>query len=246
MAEQESPLLSVIIPAYNEEDRLPNTIGHVIAYLSDRQFTSEILVVDDGSSDDTGQIVRDWPQSKIPIRLLQHPDKTNHGKGAAVKLGMLQAAGKYRLFMDADSSTTIEQVERFWPLWELGYDLLIGSRKTKGAVVARHQPIYKELAGRFGNLIIRFFAVPGIHDTQAGFKIFSDKSVAVIFPRLTINRWGYDIEILAIARTQGLRFREVPITWIDSAGSKVRMKTYLQVLMEVFLIRWNMICGRYD
>ncbi len=246
MTNQASPHLSVIIPAFNEEVRLPETLRQVIEYLSCRQYSSEVLVVDDGSTDATARIVQQWPQVSVPVRLTLHPDKANHGKGAAVRRGILEASGAYRLFMDADNSTTIDQIERFWPLFDRGFDLLIGSRRTEGALVAVHQPIHKELAGRLGNWFIRLAAVPGIADTQAGFKMFSRRCAETIFPRLTIDRWGYDVEILVLARKLELRFREVPITWIDSAGSKVRLKTYLQVLGEVCRIRWNLMRGRYD
>jgi dolichyl-phosphate beta-glucosyltransferase len=240
-----NPRLSVVIPAYNEALRLPGTLRHVLGYLSGQAYPAEVLVVDDGSRDHTADVVRTWPQGRIPVKLVEHPDRSNHGKGASVRRGILEATGDFRLFMDADNSTTVDQVDRFWPLFEQGYDLLIGSRKTAGAHVAVHQPFYKEFAGRMGNLVIQAFAVPGVIDTQAGFKIFSRRSVGIIFPRLTIDRWGHDIEILVIARVHGLRFREVPIIWVDSAGSKVSWQTYFQVLSEVWRIRRNRSAGRY-
>lgn len=237
--------LSVVIPAYNEEPRLPGTLRHVLGYLSAQPYRSEVLVVDDGSRDASAAIVRGWPHGCVPVRLIWHPDRSNHGKGAAVRRGMTEAAGDFRLFMDADNSTTLDQVERFWPFFEQGFDLLIGSRKIAGACVAVHQPWYKETAGRFGNLIIRLLAVPGIRDTQAGFKIFTRRSVEIIFPRLTVDRWGHDVEILVIARKHGLKFREVPITWINSPGSKVSLRSYLQVFVEVVRIRRNLSRGLY-
>jgi dolichyl-phosphate beta-glucosyltransferase len=213
--------------------------------LSARTYPAEVLVADDGSRDSTPEIVKNWSEGRVPVKLVQHPDHSNHGKGAAVRRGIVEAAGDFRLFMDADNSTTVEQVERFWPLFEQGYDLLIGSRKTAGAHVALHQPFYKEFAGRMGNLVIQALAVPGIVDTQAGFKIFTRRSVEIIFPRLTIERWGLDIEILVVARSHRLRFREVPITWVNSEGSKVNWKTYFQVLQEVWRIRGNRLSGLY-
>jgi dolichyl-phosphate beta-glucosyltransferase len=218
-----NPYLSVVIPAYNEEQRLPETLRHVLGYLSARTYSAEVLVADDGSRDSTPEIVKSWPVGR----------------------GIVAAAGDFRLFMDADNSTAVEQVERFWPLFEQGYDLLIGSRKTAGAHVALRQPFHKEFAGRMGNLVIQALAVPGIVDTQAGFKIFTRRSVEIIFPRLTIERWGVDIEILVVARTHRLRFREVPITWVNCEGSKVNWKTYFQVLSEVWHIRRNRLSGLY-
>ena len=238
--------LSVVIPAFNEELRLPGTLRHAVEYLAARPYTSEILIVDDGSTDDTGQIVREWPPSTVPVRLLTHPDGRNHGKGAAVKRGMLSAQGAFRLFMDADNSTTVDQVERFCGFFEKGYDLVIGSRSVPGSRVEVHQPIYKELAGRLGNWIIRVVAVPGISDTQAGFKMFTRECAEEVFGRLTVDRWGYDIEVLAIARCRGYRIREIPITWINAPGSKVGLSSYLEVLAETVRIRRNMSAGRYQ
>ncbi len=245
MTSDPSVRLSVIIPAYNEEHRLPDTLRHVLDYLSEQTFRSEVLVVDDGSTDGTARIVRNMSGRGVTLRLCLHPDGANHGKGAAVRLGMSQAAGEFRLFMDADNSTTIDQVERFWPVFGEGSDIVIGSRKAPGAQVAVHQPWYKELAGRAGNLWIRLMVAPGIFDTQAGFKMFTRRSAETVFPRLTIERWGYDFEILAVAREQGLRVREIPIRWVNSPDTKVRLGSYLQVLGEVWQVRRNLKAGRY-
>jgi len=237
--------LSVVIPAYNEELRLPDTLRSVADYLSVQAYGSEIIVVDDGSEDGTAEVVRGMGGGKIPVRLCAHPDGANHGKGAAVKLGMMQAAGEYRLFMDADNSTTIEQIERFWPAFKEGCDVVIGSRKAPGAQIVVRQAWYKELAGRAGNLFIRFLAAPGISDTQAGFKTFTRRSAEEIFPRLTIDRWGYDFEVLAIARALHYRVCEIPIRWMNSPDSKVRTGSYLQVLGEVWHVHRNYKAGRY-
>jgi len=237
--------LSVIIPAYNEELRLPRTLGHAIEYLKSQAYGSEILVVNDGSTDATGQVVRSQDTGAIPLRLIAHDDGANHGKGASVKKGMMEARGTYRLFMDADNSTTLDQVDRFWPFFEKGYDVVIGSRALKDSVIGVRQARYKEIAGRCGNWFIRTLAAPGIADTQAGFKIFSAKAAGILFPRQTIERWGYDIELLVIARAHGLRIQEVPITWINASGSKVTMKSYFQVLCDVLQIRRNLKAGLY-
>lgn len=245
MTSESSVRLSVIVPAYNEELRLPDTLRHVLDYLSEQTFRSEVLVVDDGSTDGTGRIVQGMAEKVGALRLCVHPDGMNHGKGAAVRLGMSRAAGEFRLFMDADNSTTIDQVERFWPAFKEGFDIVIGSRKAPGAQVAVHQPWYKEFAGRAGNLLIRLFIAPGISDTQAGFKMFTRRSAEVVFPRLTIERWGYDFEILAIARERGLRVCEIPIRWVNSPDTKVRLGSYLQVLAEVWRVRRNLKACRY-
>jgi dolichyl-phosphate beta-glucosyltransferase len=236
--------LSVILPAYNEESRLPETLRHVGAYLAEQPYEAEVVVVDDGSTDGTAQVVHAC-STIASLRLIQHPDRANHGKGAAVRLGMLEARGMYRIFMDADNSTTLDQIDSFWPWLDQGFDVVIGSRKTSGARIEVHQAWYKEFAGSCGNLFIRLFAVPGIADTQAGFKIFTRRAAEDVFSRQTIERWGYDIELLAIARQLGYRIHEVPIVWVNAPGSKVRLRAYLEVLSEVWRVRHNVKSGRY-
>jgi dolichyl-phosphate beta-glucosyltransferase len=238
--------LSVVIPAYNEESRLPGTLRHTVEFLESQPYRSEIIVADDGSIDRTRDAAQEQISTLVPVRLVTHPDRTNHGKGAAVRLGMKEAKGEFRLFMDADNSTTADQAARFWPYFSEGYDVVIGSRKVKGANVAVHQPLPKEIAGRMGNWLIRILAVPDVLDTQAGFKMFTRKSAEIIFPRLTLERWGFDIEILAIARSRGYRIREVPITWINAPGSKVGFGAYFQVLSDVLRVRRNLNSRFYD
>ncbi|MBN2317722.1 MAG: glycosyltransferase family 2 protein [Acidobacteria bacterium] len=245
MAESSNIQLSVVIPAYNEELRLSHTLSQAIAYLKSQPFQSEILVVDDGSTDGTERVVRQQDAAPVLLELLQHPDGANHGKGAAVKRGVLAAKGNYRLFMDADNSTTLNQVERFWPFFHLGLEVVIGSRALKDSVVDLHQSKAKEMAGQFGNWLVRMLAVPGIFDTQAGFKMFTSRAAEGIFQRLTIDKWGYDIELLVIARSLGYRVREVPITWRNARGSKVRVRSYFEVLGEIRRIRRNLRAGLY-
>jgi len=243
MPHRSSIHLSVIIPAYNEEKRLPGTLGDVMKYLSDQSYNAEVIVVDDGSTDGTVQVMRRWEDSSDQIRLVTLPE--NRGKGAAVGRGMKEAKGEYRLFMDADNSTTLDQISRFWPWMEQGYDIVIGSRSVEGSIIALRQPRYKELAGRFGNLVIRALAVPGISDTQAGFKLFSRRSAEALPPRVTVERWGYDVEVLAIAKVLGYRIREVPIRWANAPDSKVTLRSYFQVFHEVWRIRKNLRAGVY-
>ncbi len=237
--------LSVIIPAYNEEFRLPGTLSQSIAYLRAQPYQSEVIVVNDGSTDGTERVVRAQAASYGPLKLVAHPDGANHGKGASVRLGMMAARGAYRLFMDADNSTTLDQVERFWPCFNQGFDVVIGSRALKDSVIGTRQSRLKEMAGRFGNWVIGRLAVPGIADTQAGFKMVTAEKAGVIFPRMTIDRWGYDIEMLAIARIHGIRIAEIPITWVNAEGSKVTMASYFQVLGEVWKVRRNLKAGLY-
>jgi glycosyltransferase involved in cell wall biosynthesis len=238
--------LSVVIPAFNEARRLPGTLEQVTAYLARQDYRSEVLVVDDGCTDGTASLVRDWPAGPVPLRLVAHPDGRNHGKGATVRLGLGQAVGVHRLFMDADSSTTIDHVERFWPAFAEGYDVVIGSRDVAGAHVVIHQPWYKELGGKLGNLIIRSLAVPGIYDTQNGFKAVTARCIEDVLPYLTIDRWGFDVELLVAARCRGYRVKEVPIVWRNDAASTVPAGAYLQVLGEVFRVRRQRAAGFYS
>jgi glycosyltransferase involved in cell wall biosynthesis len=238
--------LSVVIPAYNEESRLPETLTQSMDFLRGQDYRSEILVVDDGSTDGTGRVANGWNGEAVEVRVVRHADRANHGKGASIKRGMLEARGAYRLLMDADNSTTLRQVTGFWPFFRQGYEVVIGSRALPESVIGVHQPRYKELAGRIGNWITRRLAVPGFYDTQAGFKMLTGKCAEEIIPLLTIDRWGYDIELLAIAGRRGYRIREVPIAWINAPGSKVRVHHYFQVLREIWKIRKNLKAGLYD
>lgn len=238
--------LSVVIPAFNEARRLPGTLEQVTAYLARQNYGAEVLVVDDGCTDDTARLVREWPAPPVPLRVVGHPDGRNHGKGATVRRGMAEAVGAVRLFMDADSSTTIDHVERFWPEFAAGYDVVIGSRDVAGAHVVIHQSWYKELGGKLGNFIIRSLAVPGIYDTQNGFKAVTARCIEDILPRLTIDRWGFDVELLVAARCRGFQVKEVPIVWRNDAASTVPASAYLQVLGEVFRVRRQRAAGRYS
>jgi len=237
--------LSVIIPAYNEERRLGRTLDDVFEYLSNQAYTYEIIIVDDGSSDGTVNLVRQKSEGIQSLRVLPHPDGRNHGKGATVKLGMLSAKGRYRLFMDADNSTTIGHVEQFWPAIERGSDVVIGSRGLKDSDVAVRQSWYRKLAGQVGNKIIQTLALPGIKDTQAGFKMFTAECAEDVFPRLTIDRWGFDVEALAVARHLGYKISELPIRWVDDPNGKVTLKSYLEVFGEVWRVRNNIRGGLY-
>lgn len=242
---QPEPHLSVIIPAFNEESRLPLVLQDVCAYLRRQAYPSEVLVVDDGSRDRTVEGARRVDTQGVEVRLLAHPDGRNHGKGASVRLGLLSARGRYRLFMDADNSTRIQQVETFWPRLEAGCGVVLGSRAAAGAKITRRQPWLRVIAGRMGNRWIQALAVPGISDTQAGFKALKATTVLDVVPRLTVDRWGFDVELLAVAIHRGHRICEVPIEWAADPNSKVTYRTYLEVLAEVWHVRKGIRRGLY-
>lgn len=240
----EDIFLSVVIPAFNEEARLPRTIQAVREYLNQQPYSWEVAVVDDGSNDRTADVVREVSVGDRRISLLRYGN--NRGKGFAVRFGMTHVRGRYRLFMDADNSTSIDHVARFLPLFQKGFDVVIGSRDVAGAQIAVHQARWKEWLGNLGNLWIQFWAVPGIKDTQAGFKVFTAQATDGIFPYLTIDRWGFDVEALAVARLRGFTILEQPIRWINDPNSKVSTKAYVEVLKEVVQVRLNIWKGVYN
>ncbi len=235
--------LSVVIPAYNEEKRLPATLRSVVKFLSGKSYPWEVLVVDDGSKDGTANLVRATSITTPQVKLLQYGH--NRGKGFAVRFGMVRAKGKFRLFMDADNSTTIDHFDKFFPYFDKGFDVVIGSRDVAGAEINIHQAWWKETLGDLGNLWIQFWAVPGVKDTQAGFKVFSGKATDEVFPRLLIDRWGFDVEALAIARACGYKISEQPIRWKNDPNSKVSPSAYIEVFKEVVQVRLNIWRGRY-
>jgi dolichyl-phosphate beta-glucosyltransferase len=236
--------LSVIIPAYNEEKRLRKTLASIKKYLSSQNYDYEVLVVDNNSKDKTADLVReiikDWPELKLISQPIQ-------GKGHAVQKGMLEAAGDYRVFMDADNSTSIDHIERMWHFFGKGYDVVIGSLAVKGSKILSGggEPLWRVVMGKLGNLWIQFFAVWGVNDTQRGFKMFTAKAVKDIFPKLTIFGWGFDVEALALAKKFKFKIKEVPITWDNDPDSKVNFWAYPQVLMQTVKVSWNLMINKY-
>ena len=212
--------LTVVIPAYNEERRIGPTLERIVAYLGTRPWTSEILVVVDGSRDRTVEAIGEVRTGRASLRVLDNP--TNRGKGHCVRRGMLAARGDLRLFSDADLSTPIEEVERLMAAIAAGHDVAIGSRRLPESRVDLPQPWLRQAMGRSFNWWVRRLAVPGIADTQCGFKLFSADAAERIFPRQRIEQFGFDVEVLWIARRLGLRVAEVPVTWLDDRDSKVR------------------------
>lgn len=241
--------LSVIIPARNEENNIKKTVESVYSYLSGRNIEHEIIVVENNSTDKTVEVVKSLLSAIPTLKFIHLVIKgTKPAKGYAVKEGILRGRGDFRLFMDADNSTTIDHIEKMMPYFEQGYDVAIGSIGLKESVVAGgSEPGWRRLFGKMGNLFIQIMAVPGIKDTQRGFKIFTSKAANDIFPKMTIYGWGFDIEALALGRKYGYKIKEVSIYWSnDILHSKVTLKAYFQVLMETVKVRWNLIIGRYN
>lgn len=237
--------LSVIIPAYNEEKRIGSTLKSIDEYLRRQSYDYEILVVSDGSRDNTAGLVRGLEQEVVGLRLIDNKD--NRGKGYVVKQGMLEAKGDLCLFTDADNSTSIDHLDKFLPYINEGYSVIIGSIGVSGHKVASgSEPGWRRILGKLGNLFIQIMAVPGIHDTQRGFKLFKAEAVNKIFPKLTITRWGFDIEVLALAKKFGYKIKEIPVDWKNDPNSKVGLRAYFQVLLETVKIRWNLIMGVYN
>ncbi len=244
--EQNGIYLSVVIPAYNEENRITPTLEAVHAYLSRQPYSWEVLVVLDGPTDDTLGVVRAFSAGKPNIRCLDRD--VNRGKGYTVREGMLQAQGQVRLFMDADNSTDIAHFDQMRPLFADGYDVVIGSRDAKdvpGAQQAVPQPFLKRVLGDAGNLFIQMMAVPGIWDTQCGFKAFTAVSAQRIFSVSKIDRWGFDMEALAIARKYKFRIGIIPTHWVDDADTHVNLSDYVNTIFEVLRVRWNLLAGAY-
>ena len=212
------PFLSIVIPAYNEERRLGLTLERVVGFLNTRDYSWEVVVADDGSGDATGQIVTDLAAGRPEIRLLSLPHR---GKGGAVKAGMLAAVGEYRFLCDADLSMPIEQVERFLPPQLAGVDVGIGSRQAAGSRRI-DEPLLRYCTSRLYNRMIRILLLPGIQDTQCGFKSFRGEVVEELFGRLEAEDFAFDIEVLYRARQLGLGMREVAIDWTYGKGSRVR------------------------
>ncbi|MEA3295937.1 MAG: dolichyl-phosphate beta-glucosyltransferase [Patescibacteria group bacterium] len=237
--------LSLIIPTYNEEKRIIDTLKKIDKYLSHQSYDYEIIVVNDGSKDNTAEIVK----KIIPeIKNLELIDNIkNNGKGFVVRQGIKRAKGEYIIFTDADNSTDIKQIEKIFAEFEKGYKVIIGSRDIKGAVIAVPQPWWRIALGNIFNLIVQIISgLYGIWDTQCGFKGFTKQVAQDIFSKCEINRFAFDVEVLAIAKKMKYKIKEIPIIWINSTESKVGFKSMVKMLFEVIKVRYNLITRKYD
>lgn len=237
------PLLSIIIPAHNEEHRLPDSLNKILAFLLDQAYQAEILIVENGSQDRTAEIAQRFTERHPNLLLFQEPEA---GKGLAVRRGMFEAQGDYRFICDADLSMPIEEVNHFIPPILSDFDVAIASREVPGAV-RYGEPLYRHWVGRVFNLLVRILTIPAIHDTQCGFKCFRSDVVEDLFSVQVINGWTFDAEVLFIANQRGYKIVEVPISWYYIPGSRVRLfRDSFTMLYDLFRIRRNARQGRYE
>lgn len=245
---EKQPHLSVIIPAYREGERIGRNLLEIEKYLSRQNFDYEVLVVTDGSPDNTAEVARNYASHIANLRVLEN--KENHGKGFVVRQGLLAAKGKYRLFLDADGSTSITHLEKFLPEFENGFDVVIGSRDIEGAFIQVHQPKYREVMGNMGNWAIKIvLGLWSYPDTQCGFKMISAKAAEEVASRMVVDRFGFDFELIVLAKKLGFRIKQMPVRWLNEEGSTVGglfgPNGFLRVLFDLFRTKWRLVTGKY-
>jgi dolichyl-phosphate beta-glucosyltransferase len=228
--------LSIVIPAYNEEGRLPKTLEEIDAFLRERGYDAEILVVDDGSRDRTLERAREMTATIPSLRVLTYG--RNRGKGYAVKTGVLAASRPAVLFSDADHSTPIADIDRLWAAYDRGCDVVVASRHLAQSQILVRQPVHRRAMGRVFNLVVSLFGVRGIRDTQCGFKLFRAEAARRIFSKLKTDGFAFDVEVLMWARHFGIRIAEVPVRWVDSPGSRVHpIRDSRRMFVEILKMR---------
>ena len=238
------PRLSVVIPMYNEAARMRQSLPRLLSYLAAQPYSFEIIAVDDGSADNTPAVARELLADVAQSRVIEtHP---NRGKGHALRVGMPASRGQFVLFTDADLSTPPEELDKFWPWMEQGFDVVIGSRKMAGANVVRHQPWWRERMGKVFTWLSDVLATRGISDVTCGFKVFSRRAAHDLFRRARINDFSFDAEILFLAQRRGYPIKEVPVVWRDEEGTKVRvLRDAVRAFRGLMRIRANAAAGRY-
>ncbi len=239
------PQYSIVIPAYNESNRLPATLQSVVTCIRAKAWRAEVVVVNDGSTDGTAQVVRNFARQAPEVRLLENPG--NRGKGYSVRNGILHALGDVVMFTDSDLSAPIEEAERLFSAIDQGADIAIGSRWLEKGRQTQRQPLYRQFFGRCFNAVTR--AVMGLHfaDTQCGFKAFTRAAAQTVFQLQTIERWGFDPEILYIALKRGFNVVEVPVSWAHDERTRMSyLKDGMKMQEELAIIRWNALTGRYS
>jgi len=236
---------SIIIPAYNEGARVGATLEKVLAHVAKLGWDAEIIAVDDGSRDNTVEIIRGYAEKNPRLRLLQNPG--NRGKGYSVRNGMLHAQGELLLFSDADLSAPIEEADKLFGAIAGGADIAIGSRWLRRDLQTQRQPFYRQIFGRIFNLMLRITLGLTFKDTQCGFKAFTRDAAMQIFPLQKIERWGFDPELLYLARKLKFKVAEVPVEWAHSEGTRISpLRDGTRMFLEMLKIRWNAITGKYD
>ncbi len=245
---EQKPYLSVIIPAYNEGSRkgneLEKNLQDIGTHLKQKGIDYEVIVINDGSKDNTVEFVKSLSGLVSKIEIIDR--KENRGKWYSVREGLLKANGKFRLFTDADGATSIVNMENFWREMKDGRDVIIGSRDMKESKIKKHQPKWKEVLGDAGNLFIQFLmGLRGIEDTQCGFKVLSEKATLDIIPKMKVDRWGGDFEMLMLAKKMGYEIVEIPVVWVDAGQSLVNVKAYINTLKELMQVKWRMLTGQY-
>jgi dolichyl-phosphate beta-glucosyltransferase len=239
----ETPLLSIIIPAFNEESRLPQSLEQVAHFVATQTYPIEVIVVNNNSKDNTGQIATEFAEEFPYTRVLF---EGRQGKGAAVRRGVLEGRGTYLVICDADFSMPVDEVPKFLPVNGKSYDVAIASREVRGARRVG-EPQYRHVMGRVFNLIVRVLAIPRIQDTQCGFKSFRREVAQDVFARQTIVGWGFDVEVLYIALKRGYNVIEIPITWYYKPQSRISpLRDSINMVMEVMRVRLNGLRGHYD
>jgi glycosyltransferase involved in cell wall biosynthesis len=237
------PFLSIVIPAHNEEIRLPRTLRQVFAFLEKQSYSAEVIIVENGSSDRTLELAHEFALSHPNLIVIR---EEHAGKGNAVRRGVLDAHGEYRFICDADLSMPIEELNKFLPPALNDFDIAIASREAPGAV-RYNEPSYRHWGGRAINLVIRLLILPGLNDTQCGFKCFHAETAEKIFRQQTLMGWSFDIELLYLARRKRMRIKEIPVQWYFDAGSKVNaVRDALRMIGDIFRIHNNALRGRYD
>jgi len=236
--------LSIIIPAYNEEKRILKSLETIEEYLSSKNLSYEIIVVDDGSSDNTLLLVKDFSKSNNRTSCITY--KNNMGKGFAVREGVKKSEGNLVLFSDADLSTPIKEMEKLIDAIKSGFDISIGSRALSNSEIIVSQPFYRKIMGKIFNILVRFLIFNGIKDTQCGFKCFTRKAAQEIFRRCRINGFSFDVEALLIGKKLGFKIKDIPVQWLNSPESRVHpIKHSLSMIKELLLIRLNVMRGLY-
>jgi glycosyltransferase involved in cell wall biosynthesis len=239
------PAYSIVIPAYNESARLGATLEKVLAYVHAQGWDVEVIVVNDGSRDNTAEIVRTLATKDSALRLVENSG--NRGKGYSVRNGMLNARGRIVLFSDADLSSPIEEAPKLFQALEQGADIAIGSRWLRAETQTQRQPLHRQLFGRIFNLMLRITLGLQFKDTQCGFKAFKQPAVQAIFPLQQIERWGFDPEVLFLARKFKFKVQEVPVAWGHSGGTRINpLVDGSRMMMEMFRVRWNNLTGKYN